>query len=118
MIEGIEILAQSEIMTDSSWTAWILVLLAFGFVVFTGGLSNNIDFLVFIGCIALSISIVGSLLMVIINPKEPTGKYEYQVTIDENVSFTELYEKYEVVDQNGKIWVIRDKDVEDVKEVK
>ena len=110
MIEGIEILAQSEIMNMPSWTAWILVLLGFGVVVGILGSLADIDYLLFLGIIGICTGFVGLLVIAITDPREPTGRYEYQVIIDENVSFTELYEKYEVIGQNGKIWTIKDKD--------
>lgn len=34
---------------------------------------------------------------------------DYQVTIDDTVSFNELYEKYEVIDQDGQIFTIRER---------
>ena len=40
-----------------------------------------------------------------------TGRYKYEATIDENVPFTEVYKKYDVVKQKGDIWVLRDKEV-------
>ena len=45
-----------------------------------------------------------------VNATKPTGKYEYEVLLSEDVSFTELYKKYEVVEQRGKIWVLKDKE--------
>ena len=110
MIEGIEILAQSEIMASPSWTGWILVMLGIGIVGILMGLAFDFDWLFVTGIVGGLMGIVGVFFVLIINPKEPTGRYEYQVTIDDNVSFTEFYENYEVVGQNGKIWTIRDKD--------
>lgn len=42
-----------------------------------------------------------------------TGRYRYEVTIDDTVSFTELQEKYDVIEQNGKIWTLEDKEVKE-----
>ena len=39
-----------------------------------------------------------------------TGRYKYEATIDENVPFIEVYEKYDVVKQKGNIWVLKDKE--------
>lgn len=38
-----------------------------------------------------------------------TGKYEYKVTISDEVSLNEFYDKYEIVDQEGKIYTIKEK---------
>ena len=40
----------------------------------------------------------------------PTGKYDYQVTIDDSVLMVEFTEKYEIVEINGKIYTIREKE--------
>ena len=55
----------------------------------------------FIGvlCIALPISSITS---------DPYTQYE--CLIDKSVSMTEVYEKYEVVEQRGDIWVLEDKE--------
>ena len=34
---------------------------------------------------------------------------EYKVTIDDDVSMNEFYEHYEVLDQEGKIFIVREK---------
>ena len=43
-----------------------------------------------------------------LSPKNLTG-YEYELTIDDNVSMKEVYKRYEIVEQRGDIWVLRDK---------
>ena len=40
----------------------------------------------------------------------PTGRCQYEATIDDTVSFTKLNDKYEVVEQRGKIWILEDKE--------
>lgn len=40
----------------------------------------------------------------------PTGKYEYKVIITDEVSLNEFNEKYEITDQEGKIYTIRFKE--------
>lgn len=44
--------------------------------------------------------------------REPTGEYEYKVTIDDRVSMNDFYEHYEIKSQEGKIYTIELKDVE------
>lgn len=38
-----------------------------------------------------------------------TGKYEYKVIISDEVSLNEFYDKYEIVDQEGKIYTIKER---------
>ena len=63
--------------------------------------------------------IIGGILFLITNivigavdleKSKNTGRYKYEATIDENVPFMEVYEKYDVVKQKGDIWVLRDKE--------
>jgi hypothetical protein len=47
-------------------------------------------------------------------PKDtPTGRYEYKVILDDTYPATQLYEEYEVIGQDGKIWIIQEKESKD-----
>lgn len=39
----------------------------------------------------------------------PNRITQYECTIDKDVSFVELYEKYNVIEQRGDIWVLEEK---------
>ena len=39
----------------------------------------------------------------------PTGRYQYECTIDDGASFTDIMNNYIVVEQRGDIWVLEDK---------
>lgn len=57
--------------------------------------------------------LLGMMLTVIlctITKPVPTGRYQYEVTIDETVSISEVYDNYEVIEQRGDIWVLEDKE--------
>ena len=43
----------------------------------------------------------------------PTGIAQYEVLIDESVNFQEVYDKYEVIERRGDIWVLQDKESEE-----
>lgn len=43
----------------------------------------------------------------------PTDRYEYKVLIDDSVSATEFYEKYDLISVEGQIFTIRDKEIEE-----
>ena len=113
MLEGIEILAQTDIMQKPDWAYIIFSIgmtsIVIGFIILIIGAGINRWKVVIFGLIFIVVSFVVTFFICTIAPKEPTGRYEYQVTIGDNVSFTEFYEKYEVIDQNGKIWTIREK---------
>lgn len=108
MIEGVTILSKEMIYNYPEWT---IILLLLGFV---GGLFG---FIFLIGTesmgfmLLMVISISSLMLGTHYNKKlaEPTERYEYKVIINESVSFTELYNNYEIVDQEGQIYTIKDK---------
>lgn len=39
-----------------------------------------------------------------------TGEYHYKVTIDDSVSMNEFLDKYEILDQEGKIYTVRERE--------
>ena len=62
--------------------------------------------------IILILLIDGLLLisMIYFSKKVPSGRLEYQVIISDDYSAKDLYEKYEVIKTEGKIWYIQDKE--------
>lgn len=42
--------------------------------------------------------------------EQPTGRYRYEVTINKDVSIQEVYEKYNVIEKDGKKWILEDKE--------
>lgn len=112
MMEGIEILDKTEILHTSEETAFFFALS----MVFA--IATIATFLVSFYIDSIKLAIVSALIfalsiitMIILANfiDEPTGKYQYQVTIDENVSMVEFHEKYEIVDIKGKIYTIKEK---------
>jgi hypothetical protein len=55
----------------------------------------------------LFLSIIG---IMIFKPIEPTGRFRYECTIDETVSMKDVYERFEIIEQRGDIWVLEDKE--------
>ena len=42
--------------------------------------------------------------------KKPTGRYQYECLIDDETPCADIYDKYDVVDRRGEIWVLEDKE--------
>ena len=110
MLEGIEILSQVEKVINRGSMI--------GFGIFFGILAviciilvirfneNGVIFFVGVGTFCLFLSIFG---FVAHNPT--TEKYiEYKVSISNQVSLTEFNEKYKILNQEGKIYTIREKE--------
>lgn len=119
MMDGITVLSQNEIMTYPAWGAimfMISVLLLIVFIMIYV-LNNSNKYYKIIGIIACTGAILSTICLciggVIANFKNiPTGKYTYKVTISNEVNFVEFNNKYEVINQDGLIYTIKEREVE------
>lgn len=117
-MSGVEILATEEVVV--AWESWnwegFLLTVGLGFLVaivagiLTGvsddwGLGVTVFLIIFLVGSALFGTLVG----------RATGdpiEYEtqYKVIIDDSVSMNEFIEKYEIIDQDGKIYTVRERE--------
>lgn len=109
MIEGIEVLSASEIYAVSNINIAIGVVFIVVMVLFEIGASavkelwqRVIMIIATIICFCVSIYCAAN--------TEPTGRYEYKVIINDNVSFNDFYNKYEIINIEGKIYTIKEKE--------
>lgn len=118
-MNGIEILASEEVAVEwASWSwssFWIGVAIAFAVSLIAGFIfacqeDDIFAGLIMFGCMLIG---VGSVLGVAFGKKvvEPI-KYEthYKVIVDESVSMTEFNEKYEMLEQEDKIYTVRERE--------
>lgn len=110
MLEGITILNQEMIMVSPSWVGPLFFILLVGGAVSFGLFlaSNNISIMP-IAAILTLVSLFGIIILGVIEPKVESGRYRYEVIIDESVAFTDIYENYHVIEQRGDIWVLEEK---------
>lgn len=66
------------------------------------------DFCAIVGVILLVVCVAISLVGTLFN--KPSGRYQYECLIDDTVPYTEIYDKYDVVERRGSIWVLEDKE--------
>lgn len=106
MLEGVTLLNQIETsITEFNWEVFIVLS-----VIFTIGTlflcigTHEPAFVLFLTIwIPLAVAIGSSL-------EKEVGSYEkYQVTIDESVSLAEFNKRYEILDQDGLIYTIRER---------
>ena len=113
-MEGITILNRTAIMEPTPLAVTTIIILIIIAVIscvaffIADYIMSSITCPVILGVISIS-SLIIVLIISILSPKHLTG-YKYEVTMDENVSMKEVYERYEIVEQRGDIWVLRDKD--------
>lgn len=117
-MNGVEILSQNTIFeTEMCW--WFFVVCtSLGFVI---GLIISIVDWCKSGFNALDIvatfvltavcAVVGLFYTIIsVHNTDVVDYIEYKVTIDDSVSMNEFLDKYEILDQEGKIYTIREKE--------
>ncbi len=107
-MNGVEILSTTAITAWYGWTfgvAFFITVAACLIVLFsTGEIGSGIGagiiaFLLctlFFGCLGIG--------------EYETGEYEYKVTIDDSVSMNEFLDKYEILDQEGKIYTVKERE--------
>ena len=109
-MEGIEVL--NEFVVDISALGYIAIIPGAIFFIFCliCGVMACLDSCPGPGIALFALSIVCVFLFglgvgIVKTPPET----HYQVIIDESVPMTQFYEKYEIIEQNGKIYTIREK---------
>lgn len=110
-MNGVEILSQ-EIIYNTILPEWCIALGFFGVIVFTvaGAIASaeGYDVLAWICVVMIFISIIVSSLGASQN-KTDISHIEYKVIIDESVSMVEFMDKYEILDQEGEIYTVKEK---------
>ena len=117
-MNGIDILSTAEVVTKYTFnwqTFWITALimtalLALGGIVIyigTNYRNNVISFCVILGAF-IGVMLGGAFGTLFNIPIEYIT--EYKVIVSDEVNFNEFQEKYEIINQEGKIYTIREKD--------
>ena len=102
-----------ELTTQPGWPIVISImsLIAFGISLAFLLTSSNRGVLFTLNLLA-TITTLGCFLYFGIEAPDyaiPSGKYRYEVILNENVSFHEITSKYDVIEQRGDIFVLEDK---------
>ena len=115
-MQGVEILTSAQVATvyAANFEAfWVTALIIFGVFIVLGFAKTLIDgeWCELLGCSVIGV-VIGPLSGLIASEicMVPTvHETQYQITISDEVSMTEFYEHYEVIDQDGKIFTVREK---------
>lgn len=110
---GINVLNATQIMGDPLWAVFLIIfsILSLYILIYLLFVSLQTEKLMpaIIGCILFVIGLISLKIGTQYLGSVPTGKYKYEVTIDKDVSFTELNSKYNIIEQRGDIYVLEDK---------
>lgn len=114
LIDGIEVLNVTEAMESPGWAVICMVLGIIGGLISVMALMG-LETLSAVGracCLVCSIICFAMFIIGGIRTEKPnihTGIYTYQVVIDDTVPATYLYDNFEILKQEGKIWTIKEK---------
>jgi hypothetical protein len=111
-MNGVEILSEKVIYNCyvPAWLAFIAVILGALFLTITiccfVDRYDGVGFLFgALSCICIVIAIHGA-----VSNKNNVNHIEYKVTIDDSVSMNEFLDKYEILDQEGKIYTVKERE--------
>ena len=116
-MNGVEILAMEEIVSNSifNWSEfWIGFCAVLGITIAIGiiySVSNN-DWGYIVGCVFVGL-FFGSFMGIIFGnaSRIPTEyKTQYKIIISDDVSMNDFVDKYEIIDQEGRIFTVIEKE--------
>ena len=120
MMQGIEILSTAEVVTEYTYNyrlagiVYLFLVIGCGIFGAVASYANNVPWLAGAGIGILVSGIMGILLFVMVcaASQEPIAyETQYKVLLDESIQLTEFLEKYEILDQDGKIYIIRERNL-------
>ena len=111
-MNGVEILS-SETIYNTILPEWCIALgfvLGMAFIVAT--IFTFLDGYNILGCICLVLMIASIVVACLGGSESKTdvSHIEYKVTIDDSVSMNEFLSKYEILDQEGKIYTVKERE--------
>lgn len=113
MIEGVQILSQSAVTGRPEGymnaTAILVIVMVFSLLLFFK-IDARYNLAGTICALIVICSLSALVVLSVWDPQIETGRYRYEVIIDDSVSFSDIHEKYEVIKQRGDIWVLEDKE--------
>ena len=103
---GVEILSSTAVTAWHTWTVIVTFLIAVIIVIAVAFFTEDAVYSIIAGFAAFLICamVFGSGV-----GEYETGEYIYKVTIDDSVSMNEFLDKYEILDQEGKIYTVKEK---------
>lgn len=112
-MQGIEILNKEPVMVSNDRLVGVVFLLlgiAFIWGCVATKVKNEIFAYISIGIFGLCL--FGALCVTIAYKefKIPSDRYQYEAVIQNDVSIHEVYKKYNVIEQDGKKWILEDKE--------
>ena len=107
-MEGVTILSTATVTLGLSWGAVVLLALASFVIYYLVDPLGEKEFNGWRIGTAFGMAIISFCILAVVCV-DTTKVTEYKVTIDDSVQYVEFTEKYEVIDQEGKIYTVRER---------
>lgn len=113
MLEGIHILNKTviteTIIPNENLSKVAAIIFIITFIITLASLSSKSNICGYAAIICI-VALITWMIQMAHGEEVPTDRYRYEVTVGPYVRFTDIYEKYDVVERRGEIWVLEDKD--------
>jgi general stress protein CsbA len=114
-MNGVEILNEYAVYTTQTWVMVVSVIAVIGGIILLVMPANyEKDIFMWIHLIGMLICFATTLTLTCLDESTDCFKEyshtEYKVTIDDSVSMNEFLDKYEILDQEGKIYTVKERE--------
>ena len=117
MIDGITVLNSFEVVSKTAfgWNAFCICAIIGAVIATIVSFIDTYSISEYFFKLAIAVVVIGGVFGLLggcVRSKPVEYESQWEVTIDETVSMNEFYSRYEVVEQRGEIYVIREKENE------
>ena len=112
-MNGVEILSESYQYESLINPIWIVIIAAIGIIIgIIGACTTKYEKLQFTLLVIAGLIIIGIVVCIIgsLTETDEIIDVEYKVTVDDSVSMNEFLDKYEILDQEGKIYTVKERE--------
>ena len=98
-----------------SWGSLYVLIIGFGFIIIGGYFIPKDKKHIGVFLCFLCFCVIGIISVISAFHSKPTYRevYQYEVTIDDSISFHEIYDKYDIIEQRGDIFILQEKNQND-----
>lgn len=113
---GVEILASAQVATEFIHNYWLAALVWIGIIIFAGAFAflvadyDKWQMGIFGSTMGALIGIIAFVVIISATAKPVAYETQHKVAISDSVSMSEFYEHYEVIEQEGKVFTVRERE--------
>ena len=111
MLDGITVLNKTVVMETANWCTPAILMCGVLAAIFFITAVNSVKEESKVAGIIVGILFTCVLIIIVCwRPQVETDRYRYEATIGDYIRFTDVYEKYDIVERRGNIWVLEDRE--------